>query len=77
MRERIFELDSGSRLCDYLDKHDVEKIYYRHGVWNDYKLIDYNRDELFNDIRYSAAGANLTIKNSNYFVSIPAASDMW
>ncbi|WP_313529300.1 hypothetical protein [Anaerotignum sp.] len=52
-----------------------KKVYYRHGVWNQYEHK--NTVEVASRIMNSEYGADVCEKDGELYVSIPAAADMW
>jgi len=56
---------------------DSDTVFYRHGVWNTYKLTD--TKAVIESVKKSGYGADLRLdeKTGIYYVSVPADCDMW
>lgn len=54
---------------------DVSTVYYRRGVWNEYRLM--KREQAQKAIMASGYGADVFLKDGMYYVSVPCDSDMW
>lgn len=53
----------------------LPQVYYKHGVWNEYKLRD--TSAVIPLIMKSGYGADVREKNGELYVSVPADCDMW
>lgn len=51
------------------------EVYYKHGVWNQYKQRD--TASVISSIMASGYGADVSEKDGELYVSIPADCDMW
>jgi len=52
------------------------RVFYRHGVWNEYKKVPTER--AIESIKKSGYGADVYQDSSGqFYVSIPCDSDMW
>lgn len=55
---------------------ETKRVYYRHGVWNEYYLRD--TAAVIESIQNSGYGADVYRDDKGlYYVSIPCDSDMW
>lgn len=56
---------------------DREEVFYKHGVWNEYKKVK-TKDAIEN-IKKSGYGADIYYddEKDEYYVSVPCDSDMW
>jgi len=54
---------------------DSKTVYYKHGVWNKYKIVDV--DVAIKGIENSGYGADLYEDKGNYYVTVPSDGDMY
>lgn len=56
---------------------NADKVYFKEGIWNQYKLVDREDAEYF--IKNSEIGADVNVDEESgmYYVSCPYQSDMW
>lgn len=73
MKEKLCTLGFKTAV-DIID--GTERVYYKHGVWNKYKLTD--TEIVKKSIMNSGYGADIYKgENESLYVSIPSDSDMW
>lgn len=54
---------------------DRQQVYYKYGVWNQYKRK--NTADVISKIQNSGYGADVREKDGELYVSIPSDGDMW
>lgn len=75
-------MDTKTRICILGRQETIDiisgtkRVYYRHGVWNEYHMRD--TAAVIKSIQDSGYGADVYRDEAgNYYVSIPCDSDMW
>lgn len=74
----MFELIVKLGFSKAIDKiKDREEVFYKHGVWNEYKKV--KTKDAIESIEKSGYGADIYYddETDEYYVSIPCDSDMW
>ena len=71
--EKVFSLANKEKIVSYLKEKNVNVVWFKSGVWNEYKLIEVDK------IYDNGYGIDLRFDNakSSYYASTPCSSDMW
>ena len=71
--EKIFSLAKKETITNYLKDKNVNFVYFKSGVWNNYNLVEIDK------IYSNGYGIDLRFDNakSSYYASAPCSSDMW